>query len=74
MSFHDPLGVLVTVTKSAVKKMLETFSISRISAMNVSDVSAPLTTVAGPPTGWPTVNLRALGLGVGSCLTAMGRG
>jgi hypothetical protein len=30
--------------------------------------------VAGPPTGCPTENLTALGLGVGSTATGMGSG
>ncbi len=54
--------------KSAVMKMLVTPSSWRMADAMGSSVGWPATKVAGPPTGVPTVNLIALGLGVGSSL------
>lgn len=61
---HDASAVLERVTKSAVMKMLVTPSIAMRSAASGSSTAPPATYVLGPPTGAPTVNLRALGLGV----------
>jgi hypothetical protein len=54
--------------KSAVMKMLVTPSSWRMADAMGSSVGWPATKVAGPPTGVPTLNLIALGLGVGSSL------
>lgn len=54
--------------KSAVMKMLVTPSSWRMADAMGSSVGWPAAKVAGPPTGVPTVNLIALGLGVGSSL------
>jgi len=68
---HDAAGVLDSVTKSAVMKMLVTPSSARSAdAMGSSD-GFPATNVAGPPTSMPTVNLSALGFGVLEMVTAM---
>jgi hypothetical protein len=58
----------VAVTKSAVMKTEMTPSSSRIGATRSSAVAASVN-VAGPPTGDPTVNFIALGLGVFSVVT-----
>jgi hypothetical protein len=58
----------VAVMKSAVMKTETTPSSSRIGAMRSSAVAASVN-VAGPPTGDPTLNFIALGLGVFSVTT-----
>lgn len=68
---QEASGVLDIVTKSAVKKMLATPPRARSSVAHASSASAPFTTVPGPPTGTPTVNLTAFGLGVGSTRIAI---
>jgi len=60
------------VTKSAVKNTLATPSSASSSVRYVSFGDEPLTYVPGPPTGWPTENFIAFGLGVGSTRTAIG--
>lgn len=62
----------MTVTKSAVMNTLTTPSISRISAAVGSSTWPLALKVAGPPTGSPTVNFMAFGLGVGSGETGIG--
>jgi len=59
-------GCLDTVTKSAVRKTLMTPSRVNKAWARTLSVGLPATNVAGPPTGLPTVNLTALGLGVPS--------
>lgn len=71
ISSHEPPGALVTVTKSAVMKMLETPSSAVSSAAMGLSAGLPATKVAGPPTGLPTMNFIALGLGVGVGLIAI---
>jgi len=68
---HDVSGVLDRVTKSAVMNTLVTPSIATSAAAVGSSTSRPATNVAGPPTSTPTVNLRALGLGVLEICTAI---
>ncbi len=64
MSSQAASGSLDSVTKSAVMNTLVTPSSSSSWAAVTSSASVPATKVDGPPTGTPTVNLRALGLGV----------
>lgn len=71
MESQEASGVLEMVTKSAVKKTLATPSRARSSDAHCSSGSAPRTSVPGPPTGVPTENLVAFGLGVGSTRTAI---
>lgn len=59
------------VTKLAVKNTLATPSSAKRSLRKGSSGSEPLTYVPGPPTGDPTVNLKALGFGVCSARIAM---
>lgn len=73
MVSHEPVGVFEMVTKSAVRKTLVTSSMPSSSPTKASSGSDPLTYVPGPPTGDPTLNFIALGLGVGSDLTGIGR-
>ncbi len=68
---QEASGVFEMVTKSDVKKTLATPSSARSSDAQAAPVSAPFTSVPGPPTGAPTVNLVAFGLGVGSTRTAI---
>ena len=69
---HEASGVLEMVTKSAVMKKLVTPSTARSRVASGSSVDAPATKVLGPPTGTPTENFIALGLGVGPADTGMG--
>ena len=73
MSSHSTVGDLVIVKKSAVKKMLATPSMAISSVRYSSEASLPDLTVPGPPTGCPTMNFIAFGLGVGDTVTAMRR-
>lgn len=73
MSSHEESGVLEIVTKSAVMNKLVTPSSASKGPANGSSSCCPATKVFGPSTGWPTVNFKAFGLGVGSILTAMDR-
>ena len=59
------------VTKSAVKNTLATPSSASRSPRYFFSGDDPLTCVPGPPTGRPTVNLIAFGLGVFSTRTAI---
>lgn len=59
------------VTKSAVMKMLVTPSRASNERANDSSGSLPATCVVGPPTGFPTVNFMAFGLGDGATKTGM---
>ena len=59
-------AVFEMVTKSAVKNTLVTPGRANSSDAISLSVGWDGTKVAGPPTGFPTVNLIALGLGVGS--------
>lgn len=68
---QEASGVLEMVTKSAVKKTLATPSSARSCDAHCSPGSPPFTRVPGPPTGTPTVNLVAFGLGVGSTRNAI---
>lgn len=70
---HDESGVLEIVTKSAVMNRLVTPSNASSGPAKGSSSSWPVTKVLGPSTGRPTVNFRALGLGVGSIMTDMGK-
>ena len=65
MSAQSTSDVLEIVTKSAVMKMLVTPVIARSACAVGSSTSAEATYVLGPPTSLPTLNLRALGFGVG---------
>lgn len=70
MASQSASALLVSVTKSAVLKTLTTPSMASKSAPSGSSTSSPAK-VAGSPTGRPTPNFMALGLGVGSGVTTM---
>jgi len=60
------------VTKSAVMNKLATPSISRSLLATGLSAAEPLTYVVGGPTGSPTANFMAFGLGVGDCCMGIG--
>lgn len=66
MSDQSASGRLDTVTKSAVRKTLVTPSSAINSWAITLSVGLSGVKVAGPPTGLPTENLTAFGLGVPS--------
>lgn len=59
------------VTKSAVMNRLATPSMDNSSVATSLSVGLPATNVAGPPTGFPTGNFIAFGLGVGVAVIAI---
>ena len=59
------------VAKSAVRKRLTTPGIASKAAASSLSAAFAAVNVIGPPTGLPTVNLRALGLGVLSITTGI---
>ena len=65
-------GNLFSVTKSAVKNTLATPGKASSADPRGSSVGWLGTKVVGPPTGVPTVNLAALGLGVELTVTGIG--
>ena len=66
ISDQSASSVFEMVTKSAVKNTLVTPGRAKSSDAISLSVGWDVTNVAGPPTGLPTVNLTAFGLGVGS--------
>ena len=64
-------GVLEIVTKSADMNTLVTPGISRRGEATGSSVSCPAAKLRGESNSDPTVNLRALGLGVGVAETSV---
>ena len=71
---HEASGVFEMVKKSAVMKKLVTPSMASSWLASGSSVGAPATKVLGPPTGTPTENFIAFGLGVGPADTGMDGG
>ncbi len=64
-------GNLLIVTKSAVRNTLATPGSASRAVPSGSSVGWEGTNVVGPPTGTPTVNFTAFGLGVELTVTGM---